>query len=518
MKILLSLLCLLTLPAWAQDSPSAGERTVVVLHTNDLHGHLTPWRGWEGELEGKALGGMDRLATAVKQVRSEVGADKVLLLDAGDTFGDTMLAVETQGGAMLNAMNAIGYDAMVIGNHDPDFGVKQVKKLAAEARFPLLSANIVDASGRPVMPPMLLRAIDGVSIGILGLSYPNTPLTTAKKNIKGWTFKDAAATAREWVPQLRAQGAEIVVVLSHLGLSADRKLAGAVPDIDVIVGGHSHNRTDSAVREGDTLIVQAGAHGSDLGRLDLKIADGKVVNQTHRLILLDNARLAPDTQLAEQMRRLRDRHAHKLNERIGEAKGPLTRAQTLAGQEPRARDHESPVDSLFADLLREGTRSDVVLLPNSGYGVAIPTGPITADQLRNLVPHESKVVTMTLRGGQLRDILEQSIERTYTDDPTLKVGGLLQVSGLRFSYDPKLPKGQRVKEVAINDAALDDGKAYRVTTNSLFAQGGHGLSTFTEGQDIREGEPAYKLLKQLIERKGSVNVPAPGRIQKVGGQ
>lgn len=304
----------------------------------------------------------------------------------------------------------------------------------------------------------------------------------------------------------------------HLGLSADRKLASAVQDIDVIVGGHSHNRTDSAVREGNTLIVQAGAHGGDLGRLDLKIADGKVVNQTHRLILLDNAQLAPDTQLAEQMRRLRDRHAQKMDERVGEAKGPLTRAQTLAGQEPRTRDHESPVDSLFADLLREDTRSDVVLLPNSGYGVAIPTGPITADQLRNLVPHESKVVTMTLRGGQLRDILEQSIERTYTDEPMLKVGGLLQVSGLRFTYDPKLPKGQRVKEVAINDAALDDGKAYRVTTNSLFAQGGLGLSTFTEGQHIREGEPMYKLLKQLIERKGSVNVPAPGRIQKVGGQ
>lgn len=216
MKILLSLLCLLTLPAWAQDSSPVGERTVVLLHTNDLHGHLTPWRGWEGELEGKTLGGMDRLATAVKQVRSEVGADKVLLLDAGDTFGDTMLAVETQGAAMLNAMNAIGYDAMVIGNHDPDFGVKQVKKLAADARFPLLSANIVDASGRPVMPPMLLRTIDGVSFGILGLSYPNTPLTTAKKNIKGWTFKDAAATAREGVPHLRAQGAEIVVVLCIL--------------------------------------------------------------------------------------------------------------------------------------------------------------------------------------------------------------------------------------------------------------------------------------------------------------
>ena len=136
------------------------------------------------------------------------------------------------------------------------------------------------------------------------------------------------------------------------------------------------------------------------------------------------------------MRELLASHQQALQEPVGVAGDWLVRAQTLAGQEARKRDQESPADSLFADILREETRADVALLPGVGYGVAIPPGPITAAQLRQLIPHDGRVFTMQLAGAQIRDILEQSVENTFSDDPATKVGGMIQVSGIRFRFDP----------------------------------------------------------------------------------
>ena len=121
---------------------AASPRTIVILHTNDIHGHLTPWRGWDGELAGKTVGGFARLSAEIKQVRSAVGAEHVLLLDAGDTLGDTLIAHQTRGSAVVAAMNALRYDAMVIGNHEPDFGSAALRARIGEARFPVLAANI----------------------------------------------------------------------------------------------------------------------------------------------------------------------------------------------------------------------------------------------------------------------------------------------------------------------------------------------------------------------------------------
>lgn len=203
---------------------TAAPSTITLLHTNDLHGHVEPWTGWD-DLAGRTVGGLDRLASAIKQVRAEVGAGRALLLDAGDTFGDTLIAERTKGKVMVDAMNAIGYDAMVIGNHEPDHTAATLKERIREARFAVLAANIRAANGHLYARPYLLRIVNGVHVGILGIAYPNTPATTAAKNVEGLTFLDAVETARTFVPRLRKEGAQIVIVLSHLGLSADQKLA-----------------------------------------------------------------------------------------------------------------------------------------------------------------------------------------------------------------------------------------------------------------------------------------------------
>ena len=474
---------------------------IVLLHTNDIHGHVTAWRGWEGDLAGESVGGFDRLAEAVKTERERAGADHVLLLDAGDAIGDTMLADLTKGRAVLECMAALRYDAMALGNHEPDFTAAILRDYIADGKVPMLAAN-VRADGELIARPFLIKEVGGVKVGVLALAYPNTPFTTAQKNVESLAWdEDSAAVARKFIPIMRAQGAQLIILLTHLGLGADVKLAEAVPGIDVIVGGHSHNRMQRAKQVGSTLIVQAGAHLSDLGLLELRLHDGKIVSYERRLLPLTGA---SDSEMREKIGQLRKPFGTQLDESLGEAAAPIVRAQTLAGDDARKRDEQSPADSLFADILREKTGSDIALLPGVGYGVAIPAGRITAEALRNLVPHESKVVTMTLTGAQLREILQQAIENTYSDDPQRKVGGMIQVSGVRFTHD----------EQRLLDDSLDPDRTYRVATNSMLAEGGHHYATFRDGRERIEREGQFQMIADWIKTNKKVKPPTDQRISR----
>lgn len=518
---LMTLLNLLVLVAPSLPSAAAGSgrashsTTLTILHTNDLHGHLFAWRGWEEPFAGKTIGGADRLATAIKGVRSAVGENQVLLVDAGDTFSDAMLAAETQGRAVVQVMNALGYDAMVVGNHDPDFTMEVLHQRIQEANFAVLAANLLDARTRqPAIQAAVIHERGGVQVGIVGLAYPHTALTTQSHNVEGVQFVSAAETAREWIPQLRRQGAQVIIVLSHLGLGADVALAQAVIGIDVIVGGHSHNRLDAPLSVGRTLIVQAGAHGSDLGRLDVLVNNGQVVGSHGRLMLLDHEIYASDAELATLLNRLRAPYRTKLEAGVAKAMEDIPRAQTLAGSTPRRRDAESPVDELFADLLREALNVDLVLLPGVGYGVALAKGIVTDESLRNLLPHDSQMVSMTLSGKDLRHILEQAVQNVVADNPNERVGGMIQVSGLTFTYDPDRPPFERVQQVIVGAEPLQDDRMYMAATNSLLAEGGHRYQSFTDGRERAQRGSQYDIVRQQLQRHGTVGLPPAGRIQR----
>lgn len=492
---------------------SSTPRSITILHTNDIHGHLTSWTGWEGELMGKSVGGYARLAGRIRELRSAVGEDKVLLLDAGDTIGDAMVAVETEGRAIIEVMNAMRYDAMVIGNHEPDFTAETLRARIDGANFPVLAANIRNRTGRLFTKPYVVREVNGVRVGILGIAYPNTPLTSAKRNVVGLVFEDAVETARTYLPQMRRDGAEILVALTHLGLSADKDLAEKVPDIDVIVGGHSHNRMKEALRVGKTLIVQAGAHGSDLGRLDLTIDQGRVVASASSLIPMLEGET--DDTVAAIVEKYHGEYRNALDERVGRAAGFIIRAQTLPGQSPEKRDAESPADDLFTDAIREITGAQIAFLPGLGYGVAFRPGDITAADLRNLIPHDSAVWTMELTGAQIRQVLEQAIENFSSKDIKKKVGGMIQMSGLHFSYRTDAPQGRRVQEATVGGQPISANRMYTVAVNGLLAEGGHNYAAFTKGSKRRELGKQYEVVKAWLARRSEVVAPATDRITKL---
>ena len=487
--------------------------TLTILHTNDIHGHLTAWKGWEGDLKDKVIGGFGRLAGAVAQARK--GAENVLLLDAGDLIGDSMIADLTEGKAMVEALNHLKYDAMSIGNHEPDFGTGVLRERMKEAGFVVIAANLIERKGSKLFAkPYVVKKVGGVSVGVLGLAYPKTGWTTAAKNVAEVEFQDPIPAVKHYLPKMRDDGAELVVVLSHLGLGGDKVLAEAVEGIDVIVGGHSHNRMSEAEKVGATLIVQAGAHGSDLGRLELTVEKGKVTAHAATLTLLDHDKVEADDDAERLLKRLLEPHRKAMDEVVGKAGGWLVRAQTLAGPEARKRDEESPIDSLFADILREATKADIALLPGVGYGVAIPPGPITAAHLRQMVPHEGKVVTMRLSGGQIIEVLEQSVENTFTNDQAVKVGGMIQVSGIRFRYDPKKAKGSRVWHVERTEGRWDAKAEYVVATNTMMAGGGHNYQPLRKGGMREEHGTQYEMTRDWVTKNSPVTTPKPGRISK----
>lgn len=497
----------------AKNQNYAKKRNLTILHTSDIHGHLESWQGWEGELNGKTVGGLDRLAAQIQKVRGEIKTSNVLLLDAGDAIGDTMVAAETEGCAVVETFNAMRYDAMVVGNHEPDFTHAKLLERIKEAKFPVLAANIVSKTdGKLFTKPYVIKTVGGVRVGILGLAYPNTPLTSAKKNVENLVFRDAVVTAREYVPLLRKEGAEIVVALTHLGLNGDKRLAEKSAGIDVIVGGHSHNRMTDALRVRDTLIVQAGAHGSDLGRLDLTVENGRV--SAFKRTLIPTTNIESNKTVAAVIEKQIAPHKTKLDEIIGQTESIIVRAQTIAGNEPEKRAAESPADSLFADAIREETNSEIAFLPGLGYGVAIQKGAITAGELRNLIPHDSAIFTMKLTGTQIREVLEQAIENILTDNTTEKVGGMIQISGLRFSYDAGLPNGKRVKEIFVGDKPLEQTRSYTVAANALLAEGGHNQKTFVSGTEKREAGKQYETVKKWIAARKNVSVLPTNRITK----
>jgi 2',3'-cyclic-nucleotide 2'-phosphodiesterase (5'-nucleotidase family) len=505
------------LGALAGRLPAAGAKAVVVtiLHTNDIHGHLTPWQGWDGDLKGKTVGGLGRLAGAIARERKAAGEQNVLLLDAGDLLGDTMLADRTEGKALVEALDFLKYDALTVGNHEPDFGTDALKTRIDEASFPTVACNLTErASGKLFTRPYVVQEVAGVKVGVLGLAYPKTARTTAPKNVAAVEFRPPGPAVREYLPKLRADGAELVVALSHLGLGADLRLVRDVAGIDVIVGGHSHNRMADATRVGNTLIVQAGAHGSDLGRLDLTVENGKVTGHKRTLIPLPHDAVPADPAAEKFLARLLDPHREALDEVVGKAAGWLVRADTLAGQGVRKRAAESPVDSLFADILRAATGADVCLLPGVGYGVAIPPGPVTAAQLRQLAPHDGKVVTMKLPGRKILAVLEQAVENTFTDDPAVKVGGMIQVSGLRFTYDPDRPRGERVRRVELTDAKWNPAAEYTVATNGMLAAGGHNYAALKDGTDRKAHSGQYETIRDWFGRHSPISTPEPGRIAR----
>ena len=500
----------------AQRGASA---SFTILHTNDIHGTLSEFAVDTGDAtaqtgdRGRAyqeypragiIGGFARVATAVQQVRAAQPTGSVLLVDAGDTFGDGLLANLTKGEATMRLMDALGYTFMALGNHDYEYTAANTQRLQSLVHFPMRAANaIATATAQPFLgDPSMVVSVGGIRVGLLALTYHNTDQTGNRSNTQELRFESGIEVARRYVPALRTR-ADVIVVVSHQGTAVDSLLGVGVPGIDIIVGGHSHDRIQPPRRVGGAWMVQALSDASALGELRVSVRDGRVAVVDGVVHELYADRYEPDARFAAMLDSLRAPYRDTM-------RAVVATATTRIGRHYKS---ESPVDGLAAEILRRYGAADVAFLPGLGFGVTWQPGPVTREMIAGVFPHATTVIHESLTGAQILRILEQSATNLRPDSDLDRVGGLIQTAGIRWTVDLTRAVGHRISDVFIGQRPLEDVARYSVMTNGGFLQGTHRQNTFADGRDIvRDARNFSVVLEEGLRALGTIRAPALGAV------
>jgi 2',3'-cyclic-nucleotide 2'-phosphodiesterase (5'-nucleotidase family) len=475
---------------------------LTILHTNDTHGHLLPFsypdpRDPESYLNTlpalKDIGGAARRATVIDQARGEWAAN-VLLLDAGDIMDGTPFSVQYTGLADITAMNTIGYDAMVTGNHEYNMSQPQFRKLVESAQFPVICANARLASNNvPILPTRIVFERGGLRVGVFGLTTLESQSYPANRD--GIQILDPVTVAGEMVRELEQAQVDVIVALTHIGFDEDVELAKQVPGIDVIVGGHSHTRLPEPqlVAHGEptahdinsTVIVQDFQWGGELGRLDLTLYredDGAydVMTQKGRLIPITKD-IPEDPDVARAVDKYYEPMKPIYFEVLAQATGDFLNSGL-----------ERATVNLVADLMREATGADIALQNYGGTRESIVKGPVRMWEVASVLPFNNKLVVMKLTGKRLREGLSNQME-------------FLGFSNMKVVWGEGGPVS-----IEVGGESLDDTRVYTAVTTDYIAG-----KCFA---DVKDVEPTDMLqrdtIADLIRKKGTISPVLDGRISE----
>ncbi|GEO80794.1 multifunctional 2',3'-cyclic-nucleotide 2'-phosphodiesterase/5'-nucleotidase/3'-nucleotidase [Pararhodospirillum oryzae] len=490
-------------PALAGAADLRAPVTVRLLHVNDVY-EVAPDR--------QGLGGLAELKTLVGTERARSGADQVLVTFGGDLLSPSLLSSLDQGAHMLVALNEVGVDVAVPGNHEFDFGAGVAARLLGGSPFPWLLANAQDPTGAPFagLAPTMLKTVGPYRVGFLGVLTPDTE--TLSSPGAGITFQPVEERARAAVQALKAQGADVIIALTHQDMADDRKLADALPEVDVILGGHDHE----ILVWGDDgrLIVKAGSDARTLAAVDLRVSEhegkeGPVLDLVPALRLIPNQGQTPDPALAQRIQGWEKALDDSLGQPLGVSVKPLDSRRAVV------RGEESTVGDLIADALRTGTRADVALTNGGGIRGDKLYEAGTTLTLRDVVtelPFGNVAVVLTLSGADLRAALEHGFSGVENG-----AGRFPQVSGMSVTWTPDRPPGQRVLAVTVNGQPLQDGRAYLVATNDFIANGGDGYDILVRAPRLVDASAARlmtTLVGEYIKAQGTVDLAPEGRLVK----
>ncbi|MFA6092196.1 MAG: bifunctional UDP-sugar hydrolase/5'-nucleotidase [Elusimicrobiota bacterium] len=483
---------------------------VQVFHTNDIHGGLMahPASFYKPDPH-RLIGGAAALSSALKKL-SEPGVPR-LLLDPGDWFQGTPEGNFTKGRSMAEFFDLLGYDAVGVGNHEYDYGEAHLQDLVSQMKTPVTSANVLMTSGErvPYLRPYVLTEKGGVKVGIFGLLTTAMPALSFSRNFAGRTAADEIVYARKAVAELKAAGAEVIILLSHVGYGEldkkpfqdDKAIAAAVPGIDLIVGGHSHSALENGFREPvhGTLIVQSGSGLSRVGRVVLEIdpKTHKVVRSEAGLRDLWVDEFGEDPAVAAMVGKYHEEVGRTLDVVIGTSSVVLS----------RERFSESSMGDWMTDCERRYSKTQLAFQNSGGIRADISPGPVTLRSIFEAMPFDNAVVLLNLTGRQVREVLEHSISGDR---------GLLQASGLRLSYDASAPAGRRLKEVFVGDRPLRDEDVYSVTAADFVVGGGDGYSIFSQGTDkVFTPILVRDVLEWCVRNTSPLTAPVMGRVRKL---
>lgn len=461
-------------------------RSITLVQINDVHGYLEHhhevYWGPNGLDYGMA-GGYARIARILDDIRHE-RPDATMVFDGGDTLHGTYPVVQSKGAIMPRILNRLGIDAMT-AHWEFAYGPDVFLQRASELDYPVLASNVYRTNdGSRPFPPTMIREVGGLRVGVVGLASHIVDKTMPPHFSTGLRFEIGVETVRELVGQLRNQErVDLVVLLSHLGFPQDMQLANDVPGIDVIVSAHTHNRLRTPATVGSTLIIQSGAHGSFVGRLDLEVDGGRVTDYRHRLMDVGTD-IEPDGEMTRLIDEIMAPHREMLNEVVGRTEYGLNRATSV----------EATMDNLMLDAMRARTGAQLAFANGWRYGAPISPGEITMNDLWNMVPMNPPVSTVDLRGDELVEMLEENMERTYAGDPYEQMGGYLKrMAGAQVYLRVENSRGQRIQRMFVGGEEVRPGKVYPAAFITAQGVGPKYGTNRTE-----TGERAIEVLKAYL--------------------
>lgn len=483
------------------------------VHVNDTHGIVEPL--FDPQISDTSeVGGLAQMNAVIAQEKAK-NPEGTLVVHAGDHAEGSMISYLSEGRVIHDATRGV-FDAQIPGNHDHAWGQGAMHALLDDLGSPTLCANVTGPDGQPIegFQPYHIFERNGVKIGVLGLNTPEVPHYVAEEKLEGLTFHDPIKTTLDYLPKLKEAGVEVFVVASHLGfvqpeddMASDVKLAEAAaarrqadpdfPKLDLIIGAHTHHKLDHGHKVGDTLIVQAEALTKHVGVAELTYdpARRQVVAAEARLIpvIADEVEPDPGTQaiLAPYLAQAKEQGARVM----GQAVEPLQHAHREAAK----------LNQIHADSLLEGTDAEIVVCNSRTLRADVPAGDVTYAQLYSALPFtEDGAVTLTATGAMVRRQIEEGI--------TDRARELAVPAGLKYSYDPARPEGERVVSLTLADGTpLEDDREYRVGMNWTMSRN----PVWDQARDRRTVDSCQDLFFEKFSQDGPWKNDADDRVVRL---
>lgn len=433
------------------------------------------------------MGGFDRIATVVKAIRA--ARPDSILLDGGDTWQGSYTSLQTRGEDMVRAMNLLGSEAMT-AHWEFTFGTERVQELMEMMDQPLLGANIFDAEwDEPAFEPSKIFEKGGLRVGVVGQAFPYTPIANPNWMFPEYSFGIREERMQQVVDDLRAEGVDLVVCLSHNGFDVDHQMASRVKGIDVILSGHTHDAIPEPVVVGDTIIIASGSHGKFVSRVDLDVRDGKMMGFRHKLIPIFSDVIQPDPDMASLVEEIRAPYKAELEEVIGKTEGLLYRRGNFNGS----------WDDLICDAMLSERDAEIALSPGVRWGASVLPGDITREDIHSVTSMTyGQVYRTEMSGEMLKTVMEDVADNIFNNDPYYQQGGdMVRVGGLGYSIDPYASMGSRITGMKLlkGDSPIDPARNYVVA----------GWASVNEGM---EGPQIWDLVEDHIRAQGTIS-PAP---------
>ncbi|MFZ1027693.1 MAG: 5'-nucleotidase C-terminal domain-containing protein [Limnoraphis robusta] len=542
------LFCLIVIVLGSILNITAEAKIITILQTSDLHGYLMPWDYYTNK---PAELGLAKVATLIEQERAK--NPNLVLIDDGDTIQGSPLAyyynkIETQSPhPIATAFNTLGFDAVSLGNHDFDFGMETLSRWIEQLEAPVVCANLRRIDGISVFKPYLIKEVGGVKIGILGLTTPSVKNWLPPENFGGFSFIDPIKTAQEYVPQMRQQGADIVIVAQHTGWTKTPKdyrlnpaswltsvdtwkntgatvnenvtieLAQKVEGIDIILAGHSHLNVPKAVIN-NVLIAEPSYWGKALSKYTIKLSrQGKkwqIID--HDATNLSVEKIQPLPRFVRLLQPEHQKVVSYLNQPIGKSASEFVGGMA-------ARFKGSALAHLINTVQTEAARSmgypvDMSLTSIFTNQGKIPSGEITRRDAYSIYVYDNRLFILEINGNILRRALEKNaayfkqINGDLPDAPQAIISENMQdyhwdiYQGIDYTIDITKPVGQRVTRLLLQGKEIQPEKVLRVAINSYRALGGGEFSMFTEGKVLdKSKQEVRELIAEYLSKKKTIH-------------